>query len=142
MASGSGTEDRVRTRLWAGGAALVVVAVGLGVRSTGSGAVAEYPGDALYTVLVLALVVLLAPRVRAGVAAGTALGFSCAVELFQLSGVPAELAAHSVLARLVFGTSFNAPDLFWYAVGAVFGWAVHRAVRTRKGVDQAFGTVS
>ncbi|MFC8493567.1 DUF2809 domain-containing protein [Streptomyces sp. NPDC057235] len=132
----------MRTRLWAGGAALVVVAVGLGARSTGSGIVAEHAGDALYTVLVMTLVVLLAPRVEAGAAAGTALGFSCAVELFQLSGVPAELAAHSTLARLVFGTSFNAPDLFWYAVGAVFGWAVHRAVRARRGADQSFGTVS
>ncbi|MFC8173688.1 DUF2809 domain-containing protein [Streptomyces sp. NPDC057325] len=132
----------MRTRLRAGGAALVVVAVGLGARSTGSGIVAEHAGDALYTVLVMTLVVLLAPRVEAGAAAGTALGFSCAVELFQLSGVPAELAAHSTLAWLVFGTSFNAPDLFWYAVGAVFGWAVHRAVRARRGADQSFGTVS
>jgi hypothetical protein len=87
-------------------------------------------------------VVVLAPRVRPGTAAGIALGFSCAVEFFQLTGVPAELAGHSTLARLVLGTSFNAPDLFWYAIGAVVGWAVHRAVRTRSGEDQSLGTVS
>ncbi|MER7516117.1 DUF2809 domain-containing protein [Streptomyces sp. NPDC126499] len=106
----------------------------------GSGPVAAYAGDALYTVLVLTLVVLLAPRVRPGAAAVTAFGFSCAVELFQLTGVPAELAVRGTVARLVFGTTFNAPDLFWYAVGAVSGWAVHRAVRTRGRAGQSFGT--
>ncbi|MFB7373646.1 DUF2809 domain-containing protein [Streptomyces sp. NPDC056222] len=126
----------------AGAAALFIVAAGLGIRYAASGSVAKYAGDALYTVLVLALVVLLAPRVRPAVAAGIALGFSCAVELFQLSGVPAEMALRSTLARLMLGTSFNAPDLFWYAIGAAVGWAVHRAVRTRSGEGQSFGTVS
>ncbi|MFD8977951.1 MULTISPECIES: DUF2809 domain-containing protein [Streptomyces] len=121
-------------------AALLTVAAGLGIRSAASGVVAKYAGDALYTVLILTLVVLLAPRVRPPVAAGVALGVSCAVELFQLTGVPAELAAHSTLARLVLGTSFNAPDLLWYAIGAAVGWAVHRAARAR--LRQAFGTVS
>lgn len=120
-------------------AAVLTVATGLGIRSTATGAVAKYAGDALYTVLILTLVVLLAPRVRPGTAAGAALGLSCAVELFQLTGVPADLAAHSTLARLVLGTSFNAPDLLWYAIGAAVGWAVHRAVRAG---CQSFETVS
>ncbi len=77
---------------------------------------------------------------RPVVAAGVALGFSCAVELFQLTGVPAELAARSTLARLVLGTTFNAPDLFWYATGAAAGWAAHRAVGARGGEDQSLGT--
>ncbi|MFI6418793.1 DUF2809 domain-containing protein [Streptomyces sp. NPDC050842] len=132
--------DLARTRLLAGAAALLTVVAGLGIRSAATGLVAKYAGDALYTVLILTLVVLLAPRVRPPVAAGAALGVSCAVELFQLTGVPAELAAHSTLARLVLGTSFNAPDLFWYASGAAVGWAVHRAARVRP--RQAFGTVS
>ena len=118
----------MRTRLWAGVVALGVVGAGLGVRGVAAGAVAKYAGDALYTVLILVLVVLIAPRVRPPVAAGVALGFSWGVEVFQLSGVPAELGAHSALARLVLGTSFNAPDLFWYAIGAAVGWAGHRAV--------------
>lgn len=131
-----------RTRAASGGAALLTVAAGLGIRSVAAGEVAKYAGDALYTLLVLTLVVLVAPRVRPAVAAGVALGFSCAVELFQLTGVPADLAARSTLARLVCGTTFNAPDLFWYAIGAAVGWAVHRAVGARKGEGQAFGTVS
>ncbi|MFG2871355.1 DUF2809 domain-containing protein [Streptomyces sp. NPDC048338] len=130
----------IRTRVAAGAAALLTVAAGLGIRSAASGVVAKYAGDALYTVLVLTLVVLLAPRVRPAVAAGIALGFSVAVEFFQLTGVPAELAARSALARLVLGTSFNAPDLLWYAIGAVVGWAVHRAVRPRADADQSLAT--
>ncbi|GHA73337.1 DUF2809 domain-containing protein [Streptomyces termitum] len=120
-----------RTRLAAGAAAALTVAAGLGVRAAAAGPVAKYAGDALYTVLLLALVVLLAPRTRPAVAAGTALALSWAVELFQLTGVPAALAAHSTLARLVLGTSFNAPDLFWYAIGAAAGWTVHHTARTR-----------
>ncbi|MEU7022012.1 DUF2809 domain-containing protein [Streptomyces sp. NPDC046203] len=127
----------LRLRLMACCAALLTVAAGLGVRAVGSGAVAKYAGDALYTVLVLTLVVLVAPRVRPAVAAWTALGFSCAVELFQLTGVPADLAARSTLARLVLGTSFNAPDLLWYASGAAVGWAVHRAVHARESLENA-----
>ncbi|TXS21218.1 DUF2809 domain-containing protein [Streptomyces sp. ms191] len=119
---------------------MLTVAAGLGIRSAASGVVAKYAGDALYTVLVLTLVVLIAPRVRPAVAAGIALGFSVAVEFFQLTGAPAELAARSTPARLVLGTSFNAPDLLWYAIGAAVGWAVHRAVRPRADADQSLAT--
>lgn len=113
-------------------AALVTVAAGLGVRSTASGDVAKYAGDALYTVLIHTLVVLLVPRVRPPTAAGVALAVSWAVELAQLTGVPADLARRSTVARLVLGSTFNAPDLLWYAAGAVLAWAVHsRLVRGR-----------
>lgn len=125
-----------RTRLVACVAALRAVAAGLGVRAgaarTGLGPeVAKYAGDALYTVLVQTLVVLAAPRVRPPVAAGVALAISWAVEFAQLSDVPAELSRRSVVARLVLGSTFNAPDLFWYAVGAGCAWAVHGWLRGR-----------
>ncbi|MFJ5111074.1 DUF2809 domain-containing protein [Streptomyces sp. NPDC088551] len=124
----------VRTRLVAGGAALLTVGAGLGIRGVGGGEVVKYGGDALYTVLVYTLVVLVAPRVRPLVAGGAALGFSWAVELLQLTGLPAELAARSVLARLVLGSTFNAPDLLWYAVGAVAAGLGHAGVtRWRRG---------
>ncbi|MFJ8882919.1 DUF2809 domain-containing protein [Streptomyces sp. NPDC102402] len=112
-------------RAAAAAAALVTVAAGLGLRSAAGGDVAKYGGDALYTVLVHTLVVLLAPRVRPAAAAGVALAVSWAVELAQLTGVPADLARQSTVARLVLGSTFNAPDLFWYAVGAALAWAVH-----------------
>nr|WP_031076831.1 DUF2809 domain-containing protein [Streptomyces sp. NRRL S-118] len=128
-----------RTRWAACAAAALTVAAGLGVRSAAAGAWSGYAGDALYTVLVVALVVAAAPRLRPVVAAGIALGFSCAVELFQLTGVPAALAARSRLAPLVLGTSFHAPDLLWYAVGAAAGWAVHAGLRRRARRSDAAG---
>ncbi|MFE3137583.1 DUF2809 domain-containing protein [Streptomyces scopuliridis] len=131
-----------RTRLVAGGAALVTIGAGLGIRGVGSGGgdVVKYGGDALYTVLVYALVVLVAPRVRALVAGGVALGVSWAVELFQLTGVPGELAARSVVARLVLGSTFNAPDLLWYAVGALGAGLGHAGVvRWRRGAGRPPG---
>ncbi|MFE7748163.1 DUF2809 domain-containing protein [Streptomyces sp. NPDC057428] len=121
-------------RATAAAAALLTVAAGLGVRAVTGGDFAKYAGDALYTVLVHAVVVFLAPRVRPPVAAGAALAFSWAVELAQLTDVPAQLSRRSVVARLVLGSTFNGPDLLWYVVGAGFAWAVHaRVVSWRSG---------
>ncbi|MEU6424933.1 DUF2809 domain-containing protein [Microbispora sp. NPDC046973] len=117
-------------RLAALAAAVVVVAAGLAVRALPLGVVAKYAGDLLYTLLVYALVVVAAPRARPSVVAAVALGVSWLVEFAQLTGVPAELSARSTLARLVLGTTFNAPDLFWYALGAAAGYAIH-SMRTK-----------
>ncbi|MGA5373643.1 DUF2809 domain-containing protein [Streptomyces griseoincarnatus] len=121
-----------RTRLLAAVAALVTVGAGLGLRAVATGDVAKYGGDALYTLLILALVVVLAPRSTPARAAGIALAVSWAVELLQLTGLPAGLSARSTAARLVLGSTFNAPDLFWYAVGACAGWLALRAVARRR----------
>ncbi|WP_078878490.1 DUF2809 domain-containing protein [Streptomyces sp. NBRC 110035] len=71
--------------------------------------------------MIVALVVLVAPRVTAWKAGALELAVSWGVEFLQLSGVPAELSRHSVAARLILGSIFDAPDLFWYAVGALAG---------------------
>lgn len=120
-----------RTRLRACGAAVLTLAAGLALTLMVEGAAGTYAGDALYTVLVYLLVVLIAPRARPSTAATVALVFSWAVELFQLSGVPAELSARSFAARLVLGSTFNGPDLLWYAVGAASVWLVHARARAR-----------
>ncbi|WP_328841428.1 DUF2809 domain-containing protein [Streptomyces europaeiscabiei] len=129
-----GTDDRAvepaRIRLAAAGAAVVIVGAGLGLRAVAAGGLAKYGGDALYTVLLLALVVLVAPRVTPLTAAGSALAASWGIEFLQLSGVAAEFSQRSAVARLVLGSTFNPPDLFWYAVGAAAGWLVHTAVGT------------
>ncbi|MET9880347.1 DUF2809 domain-containing protein [Actinacidiphila glaucinigra] len=123
--------DPVRTtRLVAALAAALTVGAGLALRAMAEGSVAKYGGDTLYTVLVLALVVLLAPRVTPLTATVSALVFSCAVEFLQLSGIPSELSQRSGIARLVLGSTFNAPDLLWYAVGAAVGGLVHAALRS------------
>ncbi|WP_103536041.1 DUF2809 domain-containing protein [Streptomyces sp. SM11] len=118
-----------RVRAVAAVAAVVTVTAGLAVRAGADGVFAKYAGSALYTVLLCTLVAFCAPRARPVVVASTALGLSWAVEFLQLTGVPAELSAHSTAARLVLGSTFNAPDLLGYAVGAAAAWAVHAGVR-------------
>ncbi len=108
-------------------AAVVVVGAGLGVRAAVGGPAGKYAGDLLYTLLLYALVIVAAPRARPVRVAAVALGVSWLAEFAQLTGVPAELSARSTLARLVLGSTFNPPDLLWYAVGALLGWALHTA---------------
>ncbi len=111
-------------------AAVLTVTAGLGVRAVLPGDFAKYAGDALYTVLLYTLVVLAAPRVRPVRAAALAAALSWAVELFQLTGLPDAWGRQSALARLVLGSTFNPPDLFWYLVGAGCAGLTHRLPRT------------
>jgi hypothetical protein len=122
-------------------AALVTVALGLGLRSTMDGGVAKYGGDALYTLLVFWLVLVVAPRLNGPLAGAIACAFSWAIEFFQLSPIPGELSGNP-LARLVLGSTFNAPDLFWYVVGAAAGVAVWRVLRTTGRAAQDRTTVA
>ncbi len=126
----------VRTR--AAVAAVLTVAAGLGVRAALTGDLAKFAGDALYTVLLVWLVLVVAPRTRPVGAAVVALAISVAVELFQLTGVPAALSEH-LLARLVLGSTFNAPDLPWYAVGALAGWGLAVLLVSRTSPSVALG---
>ncbi|MFJ9738314.1 DUF2809 domain-containing protein [Streptomyces sp. NPDC101166] len=124
----SRTGTPARTRWAAATAALGTVGAGLGLRAVAAGEVAKYGGDALYTVLILTLVVLAVPRATPLASAGAALAVSWAVEFLQLSEVPYELSRRSALARLVLGSTFNPPDLLWYAIGAAAGWLAHTAL--------------
>lgn len=110
-------------------AAILVLAAGLAVRAFTDGAFAKYAGVALYAALIYTLVVLVAPRIRPLVAAGIALAFCWAVEFAQLSPVPAALSERSTVARLVLGSTFNKPDLLWYAVGIAVTAAAHSGVQ-------------
>lgn len=123
-------------RMTAGAVAVAVVAAGLGVRALAGGAVAKYAGDGLYTVLVYALVVAAAPRVRPVRAALVSAALSWAVELFQLTGVPDGLGRRSTAARLVLGSTFNPPDLFWYLVGAALAALLYTALRHLAGLQK------
>ena len=106
-------------------AALLTVAAGLGVRALWDGPVAKYAGDALYTVLIFILVVLAWPRIRPALAALVAAALSWAIEFAQLAGIPPVL-------RPLLGSTFNPPDLFWYAVGAAAAWAAHAWALARR----------
>ncbi|WP_433513104.1 DUF2809 domain-containing protein [Nonomuraea sp. CA-143628] len=103
-------------------AAVVTVVAGLGVRLLWDGPFAKYAGDALYTVLIYLLIVLVLPRVRPVWAALGSAALSWAIEFAQLWEIPP-------LLRPLLGSTFNPPDLFWYVVGAAVACAAHMTVR-------------
>ncbi|GAA2895034.1 hypothetical protein GCM10010517_59780 [Streptosporangium fragile] len=121
----------LRTRLLAALTACLTVAAGLTVRAVTGGWFGKYAGDALYTVLVYTLIVLLLPRLSPARAALGALAFSWAVEFAQLTPVPAALSEVSVAARLVLGSTFGAADLVAYAAGAALAAGAHALLRHR-----------
>lgn len=105
-------------------AALVVVAVGLAVRGL-PGVAGDAAGGVLYAVLVTLLVALLVPRGRPVVVGAVALGLCVAVELAQLTGVPARAVEAVPLLRYLLGTTFHGPDLAAYVVGTcAASWAL------------------
>lgn len=98
-------------------AGAVTVALGLGIRAFVDAAWAGPAGDMLYAALVslvIAFLLLRRPRWQVGVAA---LVVCWAIELFQATGVPADLAATWPPIRLLLGTTFVPVDLVSYAVG-------------------------
>jgi hypothetical protein len=116
----------------------VTVAAGLGSRHVLAGHPAKLAGDALYTVLVYLLVLLVRPEARPRRAFAIALGVSFAVEFAQLTPYPAWLSSQHVLLRLVFGTTFGWEDLAGYVIGASTAAAVHRlACRAASGSASA-----
>jgi hypothetical protein len=117
------------TRVATLAAAILILAAGLGVRAATTGAFAKYAGVALYAALVYTLVLLLVPRWRPLWTALVAVGFCWLVEFAQLTPYPADLSARSGLARLVLGSTFHPPDLFWYAVGVAAVAGLHALVR-------------
>jgi hypothetical protein len=109
-------------------AALVTVALGVGVRTVGDGAWTGPVGDALYAVLVYLVVAILIPRTPRARVAGMAVAACVLIELFQLTGVPAELGESWPPLRWVLGTTFGAADLVAYAVGGAVAYAADLAV--------------
>ena len=111
-------------------AAAAFLAIALAIRAIGSGSLystgrlEQYSGTALYASMVYAGVVFLWPRITPLRAGAIAIGFCWLVEFAQLTGVPAELSAHSLLARLVLGVSFDWTDILWYPAGVVLRPAV------------------
>jgi len=124
---------RVARLLRARGAALAAVpltiAAGLGSRAVLGGLPAKIAGDALYTVLIYVLVLVVRPDVRLRRAFAIALGVSFAVEFAQLTPYPAWLSSKHVILRLIFGTTFGFVDLADYLVGAVLAVGAHAVLR-------------
>jgi len=116
-----------RRRLWLAVAACLVIAAGLAVTRLGTGAVADAAGDVLYAALVYLLLAFVAPRARGVTVAGIAFLLCAAVELTQLTGLPATLVDAWGPLRYVLGTTFALVDLFAYGMGVAFAWAAAMA---------------
>ena len=103
------------------------------VVSRGDGLAADLAGGALYAVLVQVLVLLAAPHLRPATAAATAGVVCAAVELAQLTGVPAQVVSAWPPAGYVLGSTFVATDLAAYAAGVAAATGVDLAVRRWRG---------
>lgn len=111
-------------------AGLMIVVLGLGIRTFGDGAWTGPAGDALYAVLVYVLVALLVPGKPKLLVAAAAVTACAMIELFQLTGLPAELGQSWPPIRLVLGTTFGTADLLAYAGGAALAYAADRTMGT------------
>ena len=122
---------RLSPRWLAAVAGVTVAVAGLLVRAQTSGFFAKYAGVALYAEVIYLIVVFVAPRISPVKAGVIALGTCWAVELAQLTPVPAALSARSVVARLVLGARFSPADLVAYAVGIALLLGLHWLVAYR-----------
>ena len=109
----------MRSRLLGLLGAALALAVAFAVRAVDDGALRQYSGTALYASMIYAGVYVLRPRTTPLVAGAAAIAWCWAVELAQLTGIPAELSSRSILARYALGVTFDAVDLAWYPVGVV-----------------------
>ncbi|UZN05149.1 DUF2809 domain-containing protein [Cellulomonas sp. S1-8] len=114
----SGAPRPARRRTPLAVAALAVLVTGLAV-SQGDDIAADLAGGALYAALVHLLALLVAPCARAATAAASALAVCVAVELAQLTPVPAAAVAAWPPAAYVLGSTFVAWDLLAYAAGVL-----------------------
>ena len=114
---------------------LGVIALGLLSRATAVGFVLwdKYLGDVLYAAMVYAILRIVWRKRPVAVWAA---GIMLAIELFQLTMIPARLLASGSLfvricARLM-GTQFSLLDLLAYAVGIAGLWAVEARCRRKR----------
>jgi hypothetical protein len=122
-----------RRRILLVAVAVVLMAGGIGVARGIEGATAAFAGDALYAALLYVVVAFIAPQLRAAVVAPIAFAVCAAVEVFQLTGIPAHLAGTVPGAALVLGTTFQWTDLVAYAIGAAAAGVVDALSRRAAG---------
>lgn len=111
-------------------AGLMGVVLGLSIRTFSDTAWTGPAGDGLYAVLVYILVAIVVPSKSKALTAAAAVTVCVTIELFQLTGLPAELGESWPPLRLVLGTTFGAADLLAYTCGAAVAYAVDRTMGT------------
>jgi len=120
--------------------AAAIFAVGLATHYLLTGFFADALADALYTALIAVVILLIAPRLRPWIGAAAAFLLSAAVELLQLTALPAALAETVPLSRLILGTTFAPLDLMFYAVAALIVGALDAAIlRARRTTPPGLG---
>nr|WP_281070286.1 DUF2809 domain-containing protein [Paeniglutamicibacter kerguelensis] len=105
--------------------------MGLGARFLAAGPAADLSGGVLYAVLIYVLLVFLRPRAAAWSNAAITLAFCTAIELLQITSIPATLGAAFPPIRLVLGSTFVPLDLLAYAIGTALAF----------GIDSLIGSV-
>ncbi len=98
-------------------AGIVTIALGLGIRAGVDAGWAGPAGDLLYATLMYLAIAFVLPRTGRWQAAAVALSVCWAIELFQTTGIPAQLAQVFPPVRLLLGTTFVPLDLLSYAIG-------------------------
>ena len=121
--------SRIRRALL-GIAGLMIVVLGLSIRTLSDAAWTGPAGDGLYAVLVYVLVAILVPSKSKALIAAAAVAVCLMIELFQLTGLPAELGEFWPPVRLVLGTTFGTADLLAYAGGAAVAYTVDKITGT------------
>ena len=111
-------------------AGLMSVVLGLRIRTLSDAAWTGPAGDGLYAVLIYVLVAILSPSKSKALIAAAAVAVCAVIELFQLTGLPAQLGESWPPLRLVLGTTFGTADLLAYAGGAAVAYAVDRTIGT------------
>jgi hypothetical protein len=84
-------------------------------------------------VLIYLLAAVVVPRIPSALIAAAALAVCTAVELLQLSPLPAALGEIFPPARLVFGTTFGMLDLVSYGTGVLAAGLLDAVLRRRLG---------
>jgi hypothetical protein len=109
----------------------LTVALGLGSRRVPVGLQVwdKSLGDVLYTVMVYLVLGLLRPTTKPAVLGALALAISFAIELFQLTGIPAKMPR---ILHVVFGTAFAWHDMACYVVGALLASGLHAFMQHRR----------
>lgn len=110
--------------------AVLVIALGLLGRQL-PGIIGDMMGGLLYAVLLYLLFAFVMPRARPLTLTAVAAATGIAIELFQLTGIPAQIGAAWPPAKLVLGSTFVPLDLLVAAVGAACGPLADILVRGR-----------
>lgn len=111
----------------------VAVVIGLAVQPLRAQAWTDPVGTVAYAAAAVGLVGVLLPRRGALLPGAIGTGLACAVELSQLTGIPARLADQVPAVALLLGSRFAAADIGWLVIGGAIATAALAVPRSTGG---------